>query len=187
MANNASSALEIPSSFSSSMTASRTELATLSFPFHLPVFIKPLPAKLTAQDIHYLHVKGALDIPPLNLRRGLIRSYVRYVHPFLPVLDLRNLVQCTCETFSTGPAPISILVFQAVMFAGLPFLELDKVKELGFSTKREARRVFHNRARVSESPAVDIKQVLKLIHTDSCFMILTRKLTSLLFCRPYFF
>lgn len=162
MVDHAAPVLDNPSKILGPMAASRSEPASLSYPFRPAVFIKPLPAKLTAQDIHYLHVKGALDIPPLSLRRGLIRSYVRYVHPFMPVLDLPNLVQCTCETFGAGPAPISILVFQAVMFAGLPFLELDKVKELGFSTKREARRVFQNRTRVSERTAGQIWPVLKL-------------------------
>lgn len=132
------------------MAAGPLNPANLSYPFHLPLFIKPLPAGLTAQDIHYLHAKGALDILQLNLRRSLVRSYVRYVHPFMPVLDLRDLIQCASETFSTGPSPISILVFQAVMFAGLSFLEPGKLKEFGFNTKREARKAYFHRTRVGE-------------------------------------
>ncbi|KEF63546.1 uncharacterized protein A1O9_01524 [Exophiala aquamarina CBS 119918] len=54
------------------------------------------------------------------------------------------------------------------MFAGISFLEAEKVNALGFATKRDARRVFHDRARLlydldAESDQLTILQSVLLL------------------------
>lgn len=52
----------------------------------LPRFIKPLPAKIGPDEISYLEKKGALTVPKGTLRSEMLRAYVEFVHPYMPLL-----------------------------------------------------------------------------------------------------
>lgn len=115
-----------------------------------PRFLKPLPSRIPAEDIEYLRSKGALTIPEPPLRNELLRAYVQWVHNFMPLLDLHEFL---CSVAENDPdANISLLLFQAVMFAGTAFVDLEHLQAAGFATRREARKAFFMRARVRHSP-----------------------------------
>lgn len=66
---------------------------------------------------------------------GILQSYVDFVHPFLPILDLNEFLQAILKN---EPAhQLSLLVFQAVMFAGSAFVKMSSLKIQGFSTQKE--------------------------------------------------
>ncbi len=115
----------------------------------LPDFIKPLPPNLTPDDIDYLSRKGAFCIPSPSFLDALVRSYIRYFHPFMPLLDLPTLFHCISGHRSHDDPKVSILLLQAIMFAGSTFVDLDEIQGAGFSTRRVARKAFYDRARVS--------------------------------------
>jgi hypothetical protein len=112
----------------------------------LPSFIRPLPKTLTEDDLEFLERKGAFTLPDSEIRDEILRSYVSTVHPFMPILDVRAFL--TAVTNNTKGDRISLLLFQAVMFAGLSALDLQLIQRMGFKTTKHARQVFFARVRL---------------------------------------
>lgn len=110
----------------------------------LPGYILPPPPHFSADDIEYLARKGALTIPADAFRDKLLKSYVQFVHPFMPVLDLAEFLKTICQRESTNP--ISLLLFQAVMFAGITFVDIESLHEQGYHSRKEASKTFFRRA-----------------------------------------
>jgi hypothetical protein len=113
----------------------------------LPPYIKALPSHFEQDDVTYLRSKGALAVPQLALRDELLQSYANYVHPFMPLLDLGDFIRTICDS-DTRMAPVSLLLFQAVMFAGVAHVPLDLLKQNGHASRRDARRAYFNKARL---------------------------------------
>ncbi|KAJ5951802.1 uncharacterized protein N7479_010215 [Penicillium vulpinum] len=112
----------------------------------LPDYIRGLPARLQKEDIDYLAVKGALTIPDVTLRNELLKSYIHYVHTYMPLLDLEEFLQNIVQ--NDGIHRISLLLFQAVMFAGVAFIDMKHLQVAGYQTRKVARKVFFQRARL---------------------------------------
>lgn len=104
----------------------------------LPNYIKALPARLGQDDLKYLQNKGALAIPDSSLRNELLKNYVEFVHPYMPLLDIHEFLQAVDR--NDGSATISLLLFQSVMFAGIATIEVSFLRAAGYSSRREARR-----------------------------------------------
>lgn len=163
-------------------------LTSLSIPptpiskYILPAYFKPLPQHMGSADIEYLCLKGALSLPDISLRNALFRSYLEFVHPFMPFIEIYGLT----ETIEKGPGasgPISLLLFQAIMFAGTAFVDMECLRHAGYTNRQFARKTFFQRARVS---AVNIQSTLVFADFGRYFMTLTTKLiaflSSNLFC-----
>jgi hypothetical protein len=120
----------------------------------LPMYIKPLPDSLELQDLDYLRSKGAFDLPDENLRIEILRSYMLGVHVFMPILNLRETLQTIAA--SDGQKRISLLLFQAIMFAGVAHLPEDSAPDTGFVTLKEARKEYFARVRLLHD--LDIEQ-----------------------------
>lgn len=112
----------------------------------LPDYIRGLPARLQKEDIDYLAMKGALTIPDATLRNELLKSYIHYVHTYMPLLDLEDFLQTIVQ--NDGINRMSLLLFQAVMFAGTAFIDLKHLHAAGYSSRKAARKAFFQRARL---------------------------------------
>ncbi|KAJ5675849.1 Cutinase transcription factor [Penicillium macrosclerotiorum] len=112
----------------------------------LPDYIRGLPARLQKEDIDYLAAKGALTIPDVSLRNELLKSYIHYVHTYMPLLDLEEFLQTIVQ--NDGIHRISLLLFQAVMFAGMAFIDIKHLQAAGYQTRKAARKIFFQRARL---------------------------------------
>jgi hypothetical protein len=112
----------------------------------LPSFIRPLPKTIPEDDLEFLERKGAFRVPEAEIRDEILRSYVSTVHPFMPILDVRAFL--TAVTNNTTGDRISLLLFQAVMFAGLSALDPQLIQRMGFKTTKHARQVFFARVRL---------------------------------------
>ncbi|OQU95783.1 Fungal Zn2-Cys6 binuclear cluster domain-containing protein [Cladophialophora immunda] len=112
----------------------------------LPGFIAKLPTRVTGEDLEFLVRKGAMTIPDRSARIEILRGYLYGVHPFMPMLDFHTLSQAVLH--EREDLQISLLLFQAVMFAGLHPLKSDAIKQLGFESVKQAREVFFNRVRL---------------------------------------
>lgn len=112
----------------------------------LPSYIRPLPPRIMADDIDFLQRKGALTVPDAQLRNELLRSYVQYVHPYMPLLDLKDFLHPIEK--NDGHSPVSLLLFQAVMFAATAYIDMRFLQAQGFDNRKAARKVFFQRARV---------------------------------------
>ncbi|RDW89184.1 hypothetical protein BP6252_01216 [Coleophoma cylindrospora] len=113
----------------------------------LPGYLKPLPQRMTPVDIDYLFAKGALSLPDEPTRNALLQSYLEYVHPYMPLIELHEFLQIVND--GTGQlGRISLLLFQAVMFAGTAFVDMAYLRNAGFTNRKAARKAFFQKARV---------------------------------------
>ena len=112
----------------------------------LPAFIAPLSRCILSEDIEFLERKGALTVPEPELQVEILRAYLFSVHPFMPMLDYRSFAHVVLN--NRGDGRLSLLLFQAVMFAGLHSLPLPIIQRLGFDSAKQARGVFFNRVRL---------------------------------------
>lgn len=112
----------------------------------LPDYIRGLPSRLQKEDVDYLAMKGALTIPDVTLRNELLKSYVHYVHTYMPLLDLEDFLQTIYQ--NGGINRLSLLLFQAVMFAGTAFIDLQHLQAAGYTSRKVARKAFFQRARL---------------------------------------
>jgi hypothetical protein len=116
----------------------------------LPRFIKPLPAKIGPDEISYLERKGALTVPRGTLRSEMLRAYVEFVHPYMPLLDLHDFLSMI-DSADGSKGKVSLILFQAVMFAGSAFVDMQYLRAAGYATRKEARKDFFQKTRVRES------------------------------------
>lgn len=116
----------------------------------LPLFIKPLPSKIGPDEVAYLEKKGALTLPTGTLRSEMLRAYIEYVHPYMPLLELRDFLM-TIDQVDGSLGKVSLILFQAVMFAGSAFIDMHYLRAAGYATRKEARKDFFQKTRVSYS------------------------------------
>ncbi|XPS74793.1 hypothetical protein M3J09_006907 [Ascochyta lentis] len=133
----------------------------------LPRFIKPLPAKIGPEEISYLEKKGALTIPKGTLRSEMLRAYVEFVHPYMPLLDLHDFLT-VIDRADGSKGKVSLILFQAVMFAGSAFVDMSHLRSAGYATRKEARKDFFQKTRILydfdyESDRVSLVQALLLL------------------------
>lgn len=145
-----------PRSLSTAAPSSRHVDIFGSHHVQLPDFIRPLSPSLTEDDINYLRVKGALDVPSLEFIKSLLIAYVRFVYPTSPVLDLAGC----CGVLEGKYACVSILHVQAIAFASAPFVDLSDIQKAGFNSRRACRKAFYNKTRVRSSSYLAVQFVL---------------------------
>lgn len=118
----------------------------VSLGYSLPTFIKPVPAKYSADDIAYLTKKGALAVPGPPLRNALLQCFIKFIHPYMPLLDLHELLEIT--EGNGEKSTMSLLLFQAIMFASTASVDIKLLKAAGYKTRRDARRDFFQKTRL---------------------------------------
>lgn len=112
----------------------------------LPQYIKPISPRIMTEDLDYLQRKGAFLIPDTGLRNELLRCYVQYVHPYLPLIDLQDFLT-TIERNQPSDT-ISLLLFQAVMFAATAYIDMRYLIAQGYMTRKAARKSFFQRVKL---------------------------------------
>ncbi|KAH8588390.1 fungal-specific transcription factor domain-containing protein [Bisporella sp. PMI_857] len=113
----------------------------------LPNYLKPLPPRMTSVDIDYMFAKGALSLPGIPIRNALLRAYLEYVHPYMPLLEVHEVLRII-EDGTGASGKISLLLFQAIMFAGTAFVDIEYLRSAGYTTRKAARKAFFQKARV---------------------------------------
>ncbi|KAF5857542.1 hypothetical protein ETB97_005681 [Aspergillus alliaceus] len=64
-----------------------------------------------------------------------------HVHPYMPVLDLQEFFDSIRQTQNSKP--VSLILLQAILFAGCVFVEMPLLERTGYQTRRDARKVFY--------------------------------------------
>lgn len=85
-------------------------------------------------------------LPPIELRDQLLRVYMQFVYPYLPVIDLSAFLE-SIDRAGVGET-ISLSLLQAIFFTASAFVNMDLLSQAGFQTRSEARRTFFGRVRV---------------------------------------
>ncbi|KAJ6259700.1 hypothetical protein Dda_5338 [Drechslerella dactyloides] len=120
----------------------------------LPSYIKPTPTRLAPDDVDYLVRKGATSIPLETFRQELVDCYFAYVHPFMPLIEEAEWRKTTSRSWE-GFDPtrhkderVSLLLFQAVLFAGSAFVKMESLRAAGYTSRKSARKAFFQRTRM---------------------------------------
>lgn len=113
----------------------------------LPPWASPIPPAITEEDIKFLQLEGALEVPDGNVRSELLRNYVQFVHPVVPVLDLEGFLTVFNGSHNSSLG-VSFLLFQAVIFAATAFETAESLSLEGFRDRREARRIRFERVKM---------------------------------------
>ena len=112
----------------------------------VPKYIRPVPFEMPADDLAFLASKGVFQLPEIALRTELLRHYAAYVHPLLPVLDLREFLQAVES--EAGDTRLSLLLFYAVMCAAASYADIRLLHAEGFIDRKAARENYFHRAKV---------------------------------------
>ncbi|KAJ0422953.1 hypothetical protein BJY00DRAFT_310554 [Aspergillus carlsbadensis] len=100
---------------------------------------------LDREDIAFLSSKGCLSIPEESVLDEFVRQYFLHIHPTSPVID-----EAEFWRVYRNPAAgkkISLFVFQAILFAGSPYVSAETIRKCGFTDKRSARNTLYKRVK----------------------------------------
>jgi len=141
----------------------------------LPAFIRPLPAKIEDDDAKFLHTKGALTLPSRAQQGALVKAYLEYVHPYMPLIEFTDFLKVINDP--TGKhGQISLFLYQAILFVATAFVDESVLTEAGFHNRKAARKQFFQKARVSTN-SPHVLQIGSLLMDNSFFMTSTTRQT----------
>jgi len=118
-------------------------------------------------------------VPSLTVQGALLRAYVEYVHPYMPLLDLHEFLSIV-DARDGSRGQTSLFLYQAVMFCATAFVSNKIVKEAGYASRKAARRAFFTKARVRTEHDSFRAAFSEYLHPISSCMISTMKMTA--FC-----
>lgn len=144
-----------------------------------PGFLKPLPDRILPEDRQFLMQKGVFNLPSLTLQNALLAAYVEFVHPYMPLLELNEFLRVLNDR-SGASGKLSLFLYHAVMFAATAFVNEALLKEAGYASRRDARRAFFSKTRVSYSDPKDPAQrsIADINRFISCSMTSTTRRTG---------
>ncbi|KAK4941411.1 hypothetical protein LTR10_018680 [Elasticomyces elasticus] len=93
----------------------------------------------------HLQRRGAFKKPEQKLMLELLTSYCNYIHPQLPFLDLQTFLDAVV---GENGQKVSLLLFQAVMFAGMAHLDEKILQLYGCGPRNEAQEKMFSRVKL---------------------------------------
>jgi hypothetical protein len=102
---------------------------------------------LDVTDPALLATNGCLSIPSKSLLDEFVRHYFLYVHPSAMLIDEAEFWSMY-DSKGNESCKIPLVLFQAMLFASAPYLELSTLQKCGFTNKRHALCTLYNRAKV---------------------------------------
>ncbi|CAK7203082.1 hypothetical protein SEUCBS139899_005811 [Sporothrix eucalyptigena] len=121
-------------------------------PYNASAYGQAHDPQARAVDEEFLRLKGAFTLPPWDVLDDCVATYFSVFHSFFPVVDrpafLALYRQMPREDLvrSNGSGP-SLLLLQAIVFTASAFVSRGQLKEMGFSSRHQARSSLHSRAK----------------------------------------
>jgi hypothetical protein len=116
-------------------------------PSQLPGWVKPPSGKVDLDDFEYLQKAGALNLPDQQLRDECLACFMEWVYPWSPLVELSDMLRAISMRDGSG-GHVSLLVFQAIMFAGIGFVDMDSLRKAGFQSRKDAKKAFFRKVKV---------------------------------------
>ncbi|KAL2408149.1 hypothetical protein ABEF95_008294 [Exophiala dermatitidis] len=103
--------------------------------------------QLDQEELQFLETLGCYRVPARASLDEFIKAYFLYIHPLQPLLDEAEFWRAYSAPSLCSTKPISIFVFQAMLFAACSFVPFSTIQRLGFSNYYAARATFYQRAK----------------------------------------
>ncbi|RSL82131.1 hypothetical protein CEP52_017038, partial [Fusarium oligoseptatum] len=105
-------------------------------------------SSLAEQDFQFLELQGCLHVLRPQILDQFVRQYFLHMHPMLPLLDEGAFWDAYTQRAGCREPrqKISLLLFQAMMFACCSYVPQATLSMLGLKTARAARAVFYRQA-----------------------------------------
>ncbi|CAG9990844.1 unnamed protein product [Clonostachys byssicola] len=124
---------------------------------------------LLAQDVNYLESQCCFRVPTKNLLDEFLKQYFLHVHPLTPIIDEQefwDIYRGRDTGFSKRP--VSLLVFQAMLFSSCSFVSKEALCSLGFQNAKVAKASIYRRAKLlydfqTESSSLKLAQASLLL------------------------
>ncbi|RVX68822.1 hypothetical protein B0A52_07477 [Exophiala mesophila] len=137
---------------------------------HLPAYITPLSKAIHRENLQVLVQRDALAFPPPDIIDEIIRSFLCYVYPLLPIIRLDDfLAAMGLEPGKT----ISPLLFQAVLLAGAVFTDFSHSQHPSFQRSKDVQKLLFGRVKllydmeVESNPVIVIQSLLLMTYWHS--------------------
>lgn len=114
--------------------------------FSLPGYVQELPRNMDPEDVAFLWKKGALSLPDVRLRNALLTSYVEFVYPYAPTIDLLPFLDIVHHR-DGDHGKVSLLLLRSILFAGVAYVDFHYLAAAGYKTRRQARKEFYKACR----------------------------------------
>lgn len=112
---------------------------------NLPDFIQAF-CVTNPNDLDLLRQRGVFNLPEPTFQQTILDRYAEFFQPILPVVDYAAFYGVVT---GTRPGPrVSLLLYYAVMFAGVGAMEADLVLRQAYMSKKAVRELFYDKAQV---------------------------------------
>ncbi|KAF5491524.1 Cutinase transcription factor 1 beta [Colletotrichum siamense] len=95
--------------------------------------------------VEFLEKQGAFRLPSLSLQSALLKAFIEFVYPRMPLLNLTKLCEAI-EFYDGGTKDFSLLLYQAILFAGSAHVKQADLAGTEFSDKLSLRKTLYQRA-----------------------------------------
>lgn len=136
-------------------------VASRPLPESLPPFLTCDLSHVSQEDISYLQDKRCFSVPKKDILDDLLRSYFDYVHPHMPFIDettfweVYHSADANRQLHHSEEKPFSLLLFQAILFAGTTCAHPDILRRAGHASRKTARREAFHKVRALYSLEVE--------------------------------
>ncbi|KAL2828848.1 fungal-specific transcription factor domain-containing protein [Aspergillus pseudoustus] len=138
--------------------SSSSDVSTLDksviFPYYEFLELKQL-SELSPADVRYLDSKGCFRVPATPYLEDYLHEYFLHVHPCMPVVDEAEFWSSYEKEGRSDDTKVSLLLFQAMLFAASAFVPSSSIRASGFLDSHEARETLHRRAALLLQLAAD--------------------------------
>lgn len=125
------------------------------------------------QDVKFLDLQGCLRVPIRPMLDDLVQQYFLHIHSFLPLVNEGDFWELYPHVGGNPPKErLSLLLFQAMLFASCTFVPQSTVDALGFRDIRSMRATYLRRTELlynlgtEPSPLVIAQATLLLSFTS---------------------
>ncbi|KAF4869259.1 Cutinase transcription factor 1 beta [Colletotrichum siamense] len=95
--------------------------------------------------VEFLEKQGAFRLPSLSLQSALLKAFIEFVYPRMPLLNLTKLCEAI-ESYDGGTKDFSLLLYQAILFAGSAHVKQADLAGTEFTDKLSLRKTLYQRA-----------------------------------------
>ncbi|KFG87983.1 hypothetical protein MANI_028141 [Metarhizium anisopliae] len=122
-------------------------------PHHVHFYMLPFlelndKSTLSQADLALLAANGCLSIPDKSLTDDFLRQYFLYVHPSTIVVDESEFWRAYENSQKDHACKIPLLLFQAILFASAPYVDVSTLQKCGFNDRRHALCTLYHRTKL---------------------------------------